>query len=227
MPFKRDLESYRSQFERDGYILPKDILSGSFMAFLKDFHAKSRPGNVAEIGQWRIGGKKQQFLFEFPSDEVALKFRRSIAVFTGTNENQISVSERHLKQYVEDAPEYPASHKDRAASKISIGLPVHLGRDASVCVFSTLDRSPNMTERAVFMTSQDNPELSKIYKSADAPLLHEQLGDMIVFLGSTIYHERICPRGTAVLYIKINDEGFDPLGEDIYTAKQHSHELAD
>ena len=29
---------------------------------------------------------------------------------------------------------------------------------------------------------------------------------MIVFHGSTIFHERIRPRGTAVLYIKINDE---------------------
>ncbi len=39
---------------------------------------------------------------------------------------------------------------------------------------------------------------------------------MIVFLGSTIYHERIRPRGTAVLYIKVNDQGLDPLRENIY-----------
>ena len=39
---------------------------------------------------------------------------------------------------------------------------------------------------------------------------------MIVFLGSSIYHERIRPRGTSVIYIKVNDEGFDPLGENIY-----------
>ncbi|MBC8037078.1 MAG: hypothetical protein H7X89_07665 [Rhizobiales bacterium] len=220
MPFKRDLKSFRGQFERDGYILLKDILSESFMAYLKDFLVESRQGGVAETGQWRIGGKKRQYLFSFPSETVALKFRAGIAALTGMDESCIAVSERHLKQYEQDAPEYPAPHKDRGASRISIGLPIHLGPDTSVCVFPTLDRSPNPSERAVFMTSQDHPGLAEIYKSSDAVLLREQLGDMIVFLGSTIYHERIRPRGTAVLYIKINDEGSDPLGEDIYRTKQ-------
>jgi len=54
-------------------------------------------------------------------------------------------------------------------------------------------------------------------------LLNEELGDMIVFLGSSIFHERVRPRGTAVFYIKLNDEKLDPLGEDIYSAlKQQS-----
>jgi hypothetical protein len=220
MPFKRDLKSSRSQFERNGYILLKDVLSQEFMAYLQEFLARSRKGEVAETGQWRIGGKKQQFLFSFPSEDVALKFRAGIADLTGLDESQIAISERHLKQYDKDAPEYPAPHKDRGASRISIGLPIDLGPDTSVCVFPTLDRSPNPSERAVFMTSQDHPGLAEIYKSRDAVLLHERLGDMVVFFGSTIYHERIRPRGTAVLYIKINNEGSDPLGENIYGAKQ-------
>ncbi|MGH6853922.1 MAG: hypothetical protein ACREDX_08695 [Aestuariivirga sp.] len=220
MPFKHDLKSYRGQFERNGYILLKDILSDSFMSYLRDFLARSRKGGVAETGQWRIGGKKHQFLFDFPSEAVALKFRAGIAALTGMSENEIAVSERHLKQYEEDAPEYPAPHKDRGASKISIGLPIHLGPDTSVCVFPTLDRSPNLTERAVYLTGEDHPGLERIYASPDALPLHEQLGDMIVFLGSTIYHERIRPRGTAVLYIKINDDGRDPLGENIYAARE-------
>ena len=71
------------------------------------------------------------------------------------------------------------------------------------------------------MTEQDHPGLKDIYESPEALPLNEELGDMIVFLGSSIYHERIRPRGTAVLYIKVNDEGFDPLGENIYAAKPH------
>ena len=34
MPFKRDLASYRKAFERDGYVLLKDVLSDRFMAHL-------------------------------------------------------------------------------------------------------------------------------------------------------------------------------------------------
>lgn len=216
MVFNRQLSTYRSQLERDGYILLKDILSDSFMSSLKNFLERSRAGTVAEYGKWRIGGKKQQFLFDFPSQDIANEFRDGIAALTGMSAAAITISERHLKQYENDAPDYPAPHKDRGASKYSIGLPIYLGPETSVCVFPNLDRAPNEAERAVFMTEQDHPDLEGIYKSADALLIHEQLGDMVVFLGSTIYHERIRPRGTAVLYIKLNDEGFDPLGENIF-----------
>ena len=218
MVFKRDLKAYRPLLERDGYVLLKDILSDDFMASLKAFHARSQSGEVTEYATWRIGGKKQQYIFDFPSEESALNFRAGIAAMTGMAEDCIATSERHLKQYDLDAPDYPAPHKDRGASKYSIGLPIHLGPGTSVCVFPTLDRSPNTGDRAVFMAPQDHPGLEDIYNSPDALPLNEELGDMVVFLGSTIYHERIRARGTAVLYIKVNDEGHDPIGEDIFGA---------
>lgn len=216
MPFKSDLGVHRGQLQRDGYILLKDIVSERFMAALQDFFERSRTGAIAEYGTWRIGGKKHQFLFDFPSSAMAEEFRRGIAALTGLKSDTFTISERHLKQYESDAPDYPAPHKDRGASKYSIGLPIHLGSETSVCVFPTLDRTPNEAERAVFMTAQDHPGLEGIYNSPDALPLNEELGDMVVFLGSSIYHERIRPRGTAVLYIKVNDEGFDPLGENIF-----------
>ena len=216
MPFKRDLGTYREQLNRDGYVLLKDVLSPSFMADLQRYLDRSRNGQVAEYGQWRIGGKKQQFLYDFPDTDMAQRFRDEIAALTGLKADTFTISERHLKQYDNDAPDYPAPHKDRGASKFSIGLPVYLGPDTSVCVFPALDRTPNEGERAVFMTEQDHPGLEDIYASPGALPLHEELGDMIVFLGSSIYHERIRARGTSVIYIKVNDEGFDPLGENIY-----------
>lgn len=216
MPFKRNLGAYSEQLERDGFILLKDILSEDFMADLKAYLERSRAGQIEEYGKWRIGGKKHQFLYDFPDKAIAERFRTEVAALTGLNAGTFTISERHLKQYEDDAPDYPAPHKDRAASKFSIGLPVYLGPETSVCVFPKLDRTPNEAERAVFMTEQDHPGLEGIYASADALPLHEELGDMIVFLGSAIYHERIRARGTSVIYIKVNDEGFDPLGENIY-----------
>lgn len=216
MPFKRDLGTYREQLDRDGYVLLKDVLSPSFMADLQRYLERSRSGQVEEYGKWRIGGKKQQFLYDFPDTDMAERFRDELAALTGLKADTFTISERHLKQYDNDAPDYPAPHKDRGASKFSIGLPVYLGPETSVCVFPELDRTDNAGERAVFMTEQDHPGLKDIYASPEALPLHEELGDMIVFLGSSIYHERIRPRGTSVIYIKVNDEGFDPLGENIY-----------
>ncbi|MEO0720003.1 MAG: hypothetical protein AAFZ06_14160 [Pseudomonadota bacterium] len=40
---------------------------------------------------------------------------------------------------------------------------------------------------------------------------------MICFLGSALFHERVNPAGAAVLYIKANGDGRDPLGADIYS----------
>lgn len=216
MPFKRNLQPYHEQLQRDGYVLLKDIVSDGFMATLKDYLSQTRSGDVSEYGTWRIGGKKHQYLYDFPSTEIASRFRAQLAALTGLDEDHFTISERHLKQYEDDAPDYPAPHKDRGASKYSIGLPIHLGPETSVCVFPTLDRTPNDSERAVFMTDKDHPGLADIYESSEALPLNEELGDMIVFLGSGIYHERVRPRGTAVLYIKVNDDGFDPLGENIY-----------
>jgi len=223
MMFKRNLSAHSGEFKRNGYILLKDVISEEFMTYLKDFHRKSLNGTLAEHGAWRIGGKKHQYVFDFGSDAAAEEFRAGIATLTGMRLDKIAISERHLKQYETDAPDYPVPHKDRGASKISVGLPVHLGPGTSVCVMPGLDRTPNPGERAIYMTEQDNPDLAGIYQSEDALLLNEELGDMIVFFGSTIFHERVRPRGTAVLYIKINDENLDPLGEDIYSsAKQQA-----
>ncbi len=157
MMFKRDLSAARADLKRDGYVLLRDVLSDGFLDTLRDFFERSRAGTVAEYGQWRIGGKKHQFLYEFPDGETAEEFRRGIAALTGLAADRLTISERHLKQYEEDAPDFPAPHKDRGASHYSIGFPIHLGRETSVCVFPALDRTPNDSERAVFLTAQDHP----------------------------------------------------------------------
>lgn len=53
-------------------------------------------------------------------------------------------------------------------------------------------------------------------------MLNEQVGDVIVYLGSAIFHERVRAAGTAVLYIKVKDTGQDPLGENIYETASNS-----
>jgi hypothetical protein len=224
MIFRTDPGAYSKQFARDGYVLLKNILSDEFLAHMKAFHAKSKRGEAGEYGSGHIAGKKRQFVFDFPSDAAAMEFRAGIAMLTGMRAEDITISERHLKQYDASAKPWPAPHKDRHASTVSIGLPIDLGPETSVVVFPDYERSPNLEEKAVFMAAGD-PE--KLYASKDALALNEELGDMIVFLGSTIFHERVKPAGTAVLYIKLNDKGWDPLGEDIYgAAKRRAVEAA-
>jgi hypothetical protein len=214
--FKKDVGAYAQELKSNGYILLKNILSDEFMNYLKDFHKKSIAGSIDESGAWRITGKKHQYVFSFPSEAEAEEFRDGMARLTGLKRESFTISERHLKQYEPNANPYPYPHKDRFASGFSIGLPVHLGPETSVCVFPTWEREPNMGERAVFKGPDEIADVEKLYHSPEALLLNEELGDVIVFHGAAMWHERVRPAGTAVLYLKVNDVGNDPLGENIY-----------
>jgi hypothetical protein len=174
-----------------------------------------------EQGLWRINGKKRQFLFDFPNAEWSGKFRTAMAAMTGINIEEFTISERHLKVYEPDAPTWPAPHKDRAASYVSIGLPVAIPKGSSACLFPALQPGPNLEEHAVFLTDRNHPDPAKVYQLEECVMLHEQPGDIVAFLGSSIYHERVHPAGAAILYIKVNGTGRDPLGQDIY----HTSEL--
>jgi hypothetical protein len=206
----------RADLEQSGYVHLHGVLDQAAIDNLTDFLKKVLHENVDEQGEWRIYGKKRQFLFDFPDSESAEEFRRGMAALTGIDYADLTISERHLKVYDRDAAPWPAPHKDRAASQISIGLPVSIPENSSACVFPGLQSGPNPEEHAVFMTDRDHPHLDEIYQSKECVMLHERPGDLVAFFGSSIYHERVHPAGAAILYIKINGAGSDPLGEDIY-----------
>jgi len=214
--YKEDPANFRDQLVKDGYVHLRDILSDEFVSHLTSFFEEMMRGEANESDDWQIKGKKRQFIFEFPSNAVAKEFRDGLAKLTGMDTQKITISERHLKVYDKHAAPYPAPHKDRSASTYSIGLPAFLPEGSSVCVFPELDPGPNTEERAVFLTDRDHPDLEKIYESEKCVMLNESVGDMVVFLGSALWHERVRGAGTAVLYIKCNETGEDPLGENVF-----------
>ncbi len=216
MVFKYDPGEAREEFKTRGYVHLKDLLDDGFLKHLTSFYEESQASAQNEQENWQIYGKKRQYLFDFQSKDDALEFRDGMAKLLGYDKDDLTISERHLKVYDEGAEPWPAPHKDRAASSVSIGLPVHLPEGSTVCVFPELEFGPNPEERAVFMTDRDHPDLEKIYSKEKAVMLHERVGDLVVFLGSSIFHERVKAAGAAILYVKVNDDGRDPLGENIF-----------
>lgn len=215
MAFKFDLASYKDEFARNGYVLLKDALSDDLLDYFKQMHDRAARRALDERADRRIPGKMRQYVFDFPSKETADQFRAGMARLIGMNEEDVTISERHLKQYDEDAEEFPAPHKDRRASGISVGFPVLLAPETSVCVFPTLDRSENQATKAVFLSDNGTAGIGELYETKGVKL-NEAVGDIVVFHGSSMFHARIKPRGSAVLYIKLNDRGEDPLGENIF-----------
>ena len=217
--FLFDPGNHHEEFSSKGYVHLKNILSEDFRAFLDEFYMRSLLNHEKEKDDWKIRGKKRQYLFDFPSGQLAQEFRSAMASLTGIDPEDFTISERHLKVYDGEAAPWPAPHKDRAASEISIGLPVHIPAGSTACLFPQLQFGPNVEEKAIFLTDSDYPDLSHIYQMEEAVMLNEQVGDIIAFLGSSIFHERVRAADTAILYIKVNGSRRDPLGENIFAAE--------
>lgn len=216
MIFKYDPGTLRKDLKIKGYAHLKNVLSDEFFSYLKCFCAASMLESKNERKDFRIADKKRQFVFEFPREDDAREFRSGLARVTGMEEKKMMLSERHLKVYDGAASPFPPPHKDRAASQFSIGIPIHLPKGSTVCMFPNVGPGLNQKEHAVFLDEHGGSDPSEIYKRTDAVMLNEKVGDVIVFRGSYLFHERVHAAHTAVLYLKINDNGLDPLGENIF-----------
>lgn len=214
--FRYDPSKFNTQLESEGYVHLTEILDEPFVNYLKEFYSTSMESARNESEEWRVKGKKRQFVFDFPSKNDEIAFRDGLAALLGLDPAKITISERHLKVYDEHANPWPIPHKDRAASFYSIGLPVHLSEGSSVCVMPGMDTSPNPNEHAIFLDEVEEVDPDEIYKDPNVVLLNEDVGDVVVFKGSSLYHERVNAAHTAVLYIKLNGTGEDPLGENLY-----------
>ncbi|KAF0676940.1 hypothetical protein [Profundibacterium mesophilum] len=224
MIFKYDPAALHAALMRDGYVHLKDILSEGFKDYLHGFHQSALDQASNEAADWKVTGKKRQFVFDFPDVAAMREFRAGMAGLTGIGIDDFTISERHLKIYDGAADPWPAPHKDRSASHYSIGLPIALGAGSSVCVFPQFERGANTAERATFLAPEPGTDMAALYGGPDAVMLNEQVGDIVVFLGSELYHERVNAAGTSVLYVKVNGAGVDPLGENLFAAFREAAE---
>jgi len=214
--FKTDIAKHKDTFAKDGYIYLKDVLSDEFKAHLKTFMTEIKEGRVNDLEKNRFPGHKKQYLFDFPSQEDAMEYRKALCALSGLDPEKAVLSERHLMIYEGSSKPYPYPHKDRAASGLTVGFPTELTDETAVYVFPEMNREENLNEKAQYLNELDFKEASEAYEQADAVRIDQEIGDMIVFMGSTLYHARLKPAGTATLYCKMNDIGRDPLGENIF-----------
>lgn len=213
MVFRRDLGTEKARLAQQSYVHLENVLSGEFVGLLKEYGEKIASSELDEIEAWHIPGKKRQYLLDFPSMDFLDAFRNGIAAITGCNSDDITLSERHIKVYLDNAPDFPVPHMDRQAAAFTIGFPIYLPEASEVCFFPHMSREENTAERAVFADIPEGTDMEKFYDDDRIVKLKGSIGDMIIFHGSTIYHERIRGAGAAILYIKVNADGRDPLGE--------------
>ena len=218
---------YRQHYREHGWIHVPDGIDPDFLEELRDFARRSFSDHV--VTGKAIAGAKSQALYEFPS---AVDFPDHlfdvVAEVGGLDRATMTLSERHIKAYDTDAAPNPTAHKDRLASQISVGLSIEVPEESYLVLYPTDDRWPNPSNVSAALLERLPPERhpDTVLRNAQELRIDDQPGDVVMFEGSSTWHLRRNPAGTINLYLKFNDFGSDPLGEDPSTESRRDATLA-
>jgi hypothetical protein len=228
-PFGYDVVAARSAYEQQGWFHAPGGATPQLMEAVTEQVGRLIGGGDHELETWRYPDKKQQFLWELPEGLSVQDLCRTVAESTGLNPERTVLSERHLKVYSANAPALPPPHKDRSASTVTVGIGVDGPADSRLVLWPESDVIYNPFPTAAEWRESRHSEEAPEIVTRDAPRVEFDLrrGDAVLFRGANLYHERHRPACTTVLYLKFNDKGLDPLGEDPRTvaAEQRSREL--
>src|SRR2546425_759309 len=136
--FSFDPAEHRERFLSQGWIHIKNGVTPEFVDFMRDFVAREL--SEEHLKQFALAGKKGQGRFEFPSDvDFPGELYDAISAVCGLNRDTIALSERHINAYNNDARPDPIPHKDRDASKVSVGLCIEPA-DSEVVIYPGASR---------------------------------------------------------------------------------------
>lgn len=213
--FDVDVRAARERFEQQGWLHLRSALAPEFLAYAQEHVARLAAAHDPLQGA-AIKGAKEQWVFPFPGDvDVQEDVHGVVAAVTGLDPSRTVLSERHVKAYNADADPRPLAHKDRFASQVSVGLTLQVGPDSHVVLWPSDERTVNehlTTGLRDSLRPDEQPE--RRVDDGTAVVLHDAPGDVLVFPGSSTWHLRRNSASTTLVYLKFNDFGSDPLGED-------------
>lgn len=213
--WRDNLGEYAAEFASNGFIVIEQGIHAEFLDYAKGQIEQCIDGGDISRSKRRL---KQEYLFAFPEQrETVAEFVETIGRLTGLPYMDLIISERHLKVYREDAPQNPPPHKDRRGTQLSIGIPLDVGSASRLILYPYHELGENTFDSydqfLASLSEAERPE--NALRDIDPVVIDTRPGDLIVFWGSTIWHERTNAAGSKVLYFKMNALGLDPLGENI------------
>jgi len=216
--FSFNTQGLAETYQKKGYLhLENGVDPNFFQRVLQQ--AEALVADKGQMDEWTFANKKLQYLFEFQNAAELEAAKDILATATGLDRNRFTLCERHLKIYSDKAQASPPPHKDRQASKLTVGIPLKVPQNSFLQMYphDVLDINcwGSSAEYRAGLDSKQLPET--LLADVEPVTLDVQPGDVVLFRGSSIYHERQNPAGTWLLYLKFNDEGLDPIGED-YTS---------
>jgi hypothetical protein len=225
--FAFDPADHRDRYEDQGYVHIRGGIDPEFLQHLQEFARRSL--EETRLEGFAIKGKKEQSLFDFPGDvDYPDEIFDAIAALCGLDREGMTLSERHIQAYDDDADPEPAAHKDRFPSQVSVGFAIDIPADSQLVLYPHDERQLNPFNTSAGLRESLQPhELPEVaLRDARAVEIDDAAGDVVAFPGSTTWHLRRRSAGAVNLYVKLNDFDCDPLGEDPRTPGRRDRSLA-
>lgn len=212
--FELDLDRARRTYAEQGWVHIREGVTAEFLAYVTEYvRATVEASSLAGSG---LAGAKEQFLFDFPPGfDIEGDLLTPVADLFGLDRAGLTLSERHLKMYDKDADPDPLPHKDRLASTISLGITVRAHPGTRAFLYPNVERSVNPFMGPHLLASlrpEHHPR--RVLDPREAIEIRDIPGDVMAFPGSSTWHGRRSAAGVALLYLKFNDFGSDPMRED-------------
>jgi hypothetical protein len=224
--FDFDPNDYVDTYSSQEWVHIREGVSEEFHQVLLQYASDER--NKHLLSDWAKGNKEQS-LFDFPVDvDYPNELFDTVAQVCGLNRAGMTLSERHIKSYEADAAPEPQAHKDRFPSQVSVGLSIEIPDESTLVLYPEEHRGVNVFNKASdFSASLQPDELPEVVlKTAREVELNDHGRDVVMFAGSSMWHLRRRAARSLNLYLKFNDFGCDPLGEDPRTAELRSRTLS-
>jgi hypothetical protein len=218
--FSFDPSEHRETFLSQGWLHVRNGVTPEFVEVMKEFVAREL--SEEKLQQFALAGKKGQGRFDFPPEvDFPGEMYDAISEVCGLNRDSIALSERHINAYNNDATPDPAPHKDRDASKVSVGLCIEPA-DSEVVIYpgASRERNPYVSAATYYDSLPDDQKPENTLTPDQEVAIRDQPGDVVMFYGSEIWHLRRRSAGSVNLYLKFNDFDYDPLGEDPTTVER-------
>jgi hypothetical protein len=218
--FSFDPSEHRETFLSQGWLHVRNGVTPEFVEVMKEFVARELSDE--KLQQFALAGKKGQGRFDFPPEvDFPGEMYDVIAEVCGLNRDSIALSERHINAYNNDAKPDPLPHKDRDASKVSVGLCIEPA-DSEVVIYpgASRERNPYVSAATYYDSLPEDQKPENTLTEEQAVAIRDEPGDVVMFYGSEIWHLRRRSAGSVNLYLKFNDFDYDPLGEDPTTVER-------
>jgi hypothetical protein len=216
--FSFDPRSHAARYAEQGWVHIRDGLTPDFLASVEKY---ARSLEDHKLDDFAIRGKKEQALYEFGSGVDVDELYDTVATLCGLERSRMTMSERHFQIYDAAADPEPPAHKDRYPSQVSVGLSIAIPEESRLVLYPEVHRglNPFNTSADLRRSLQPGALPEVVLRGAPEVELDDRRGDVVAFNGSTTWHLRRNAARAVNLYLKFNDFGCDPLGEDPHTER--------